>query len=217
MDVTHCARCFQGKEKEQADRRREIAQRLEKERLAAKKAGKGLDVSSFRGVSAAPQLSRGPPVATAASPTGPSTESHWAPSPTGGMYDSRHHASPGGPTGAAGGGQQFRGMQLGASRPLGDEEGLLQNLVQVDGMKAGGYADVQTQGKSGQILPEALHTDRRREGVLLEFRRILIVCSTSSRDFDSLNCWSLLKNCAAVSQLQIIPWRIPSVSLSRRK
>ncbi|KAL8274676.1 hypothetical protein Esti_001391 [Eimeria stiedai] len=129
----------EGKEKEQADRRREIAQRLEKERLAAKKAGKGLDSSSFRGAAASFQQPRTP--AASASPAAPPTEAYWAsPSPTGGVHDSRHQSSPAGPPGSF---QQPKGMQLGVMRPMGEDEGLLQNLVQSEQVKPGGFQEVQ--------------------------------------------------------------------------
>lgn len=129
----------EGKEKEQADRRREIAQRLEKERLAAKKAGKGLDVTAFRGASAAPQLSRGPTPTVASSHSAPPSDPYWAASSPGAAgYDARHQPSPGGPPGAARSGQQFKGMQLGAKRHMGGEDGLLQSLVQDEHAKQPG-------------------------------------------------------------------------------
>lgn len=119
----------QGKEKEQADRRREIAQRLEKERQAAKKAGKGLDVTTFRGAGAATQLSRGPPTISAAQGV-PPNEAYWgSPSPTGGMYDSKHQPSPSVTPGATRGSHQSKGMQLGFKTPSGGVDSALQNLV----------------------------------------------------------------------------------------
>ncbi|KAL8425064.1 hypothetical protein Efla_001453 [Eimeria flavescens] len=131
----------EGKEKEQADRRREIAQRLEKERLAAKKAGKGLDASSFRGAGAAFQAPR--TQAASSSPTAPQPDSYWtSPSPSGGMHEQRHQPSPAGPPGSM---QQPRGMQLGGLKPMGDEAGLLQNLVQPEQGKPGAYNEVQAE------------------------------------------------------------------------
>lgn len=168
----------EGKEKEQADRRREIAQRLEKEKLAAKKAGKGLDVSTFRGASAASQLSRGPNPAVGVSPSAAPTEPYWASSPGGGGgYDSQHQASPGKPSGPPRGGQQFRGMQLGAKKPLGGEEGLLQNLVQDEhANSSGGYAEVQRDQVANNpladpvnvLIEEKVKASLQAEGVLKE-------------------------------------------------
>lgn len=119
----------QGKEKEQADRRREIAQRLEKERQLAKKAGKGLDVAAFRGATVASELSRGPP---SVPPThgAPASGTYWgASTPSGGLYDAHQQPSPAGTPGAPRGGQQSKGMQLGVRKPYGGDDGALQNLV----------------------------------------------------------------------------------------
>ncbi|OEH77503.1 coatomer delta subunit [Cyclospora cayetanensis] len=134
----------EGKEKEQADRMREIAQRLEKERQAAKKAGKGLDIASFRGALASPQLSRGPTPAVSAPDTGAPTEHYWgAGSAPGGVYDSRSQASPGESSGAPPrGSQQAKGMQLGMKRTHGGDDGLLQSLVQDEHTNpSGGYGE----------------------------------------------------------------------------
>ncbi|KAL8433225.1 hypothetical protein ACSSS7_004010 [Eimeria intestinalis] len=140
----------EGKEKEQADRRREIAQRLEKERQAAKKAGKGMESSSFRGAAASFQQPRTP--AASASPAAPPTEAYWAsPSPTGGAHNVRHQPSPAGPPGSF---QQPKGMQLGMMRPMGEDDGLLQNLVQSDQGKPGGYQEVQADQVAKNPLAE---------------------------------------------------------------
>ncbi|CDI85770.1 coatomer delta subunit, putative [Eimeria praecox] len=128
----------EGKEKEQADRRREIAQRLEKEKQAARKAGKGLDISSFRGSAGAPQLSRDPP-------TGPPTETYWgSSSPSGGGYDAQHQPSPSVTPGPARGTQQSKGMQLGFRAAAGGVDTSLQNLVPDEQIKpTSEYAEVQ--------------------------------------------------------------------------
>ncbi|KAL8452701.1 hypothetical protein Emed_001265 [Eimeria media] len=164
----------EGKEKEQADRRREIAQRLEKERLAAKKAGKGLDGSSFRGAAAASfqQPPRTP--AASASPAAAPTEAYWAsPGSTGGVHDSRHQTSPSGPPGSF---QQPKGMQLGVMRPMGGDEGLLQNLVQSEQGKPGGAQEVQPEQVAKNplaepvsiLIEEKVKASLQAEGVLKE-------------------------------------------------
>lgn len=131
----------EGKEKEQADRRREIAQRLEKERQAAKKAGKGLDVSSFRGAAAAPPLSLAPSPSVSASPHGP-VEPYWAgASASPGPSDTQQSYSPG-PQGQQRNIHQPKGMQLGAAAAGGKGDGLLQSLVQDDAVQADGVTDV---------------------------------------------------------------------------
>ncbi|KAL8446833.1 hypothetical protein Emag_004594 [Eimeria magna] len=162
----------EGKEKEQADRRREIAQRLEKEKLAAKKAGKGLDGSSFRGAAASFQQPRTP--AASASPAAPPSEAYWAsPSSTGGVHDSRHQTSPAGPPGSF---QQPKGMQLGVMRPMGGDEGLLQNLVQSEQGKPGGSHEVQADQvvknplaePVSVLIEEKVKASLQAEGVLKE-------------------------------------------------
>lgn len=133
----------EGKEKEQADRRREIAQRLEKEKQAARKAGKGLDISSFRGSAGAPQLSRDPPTLSASQ--GPPTETYWgSSSPSGGGYDAQHQPSPSVTPGPARGTQQSKGMQLGFRAAAGGVDTSLQNLVPDEQIKpTSEYAEVQ--------------------------------------------------------------------------
>lgn len=134
----------EGKEKEQADRRREIAQRLEKEKQAAKKAGKGLDAAGFRTSAGATQLSRGPP-AVSAPQEAPPSEPYWGLSAhSGGIYGAQHQASPSVTPGAARGSQQSKGMQLGFKAPVGGVDSSLQNLVLDEQIKSTGeYADAQ--------------------------------------------------------------------------
>ncbi|CDJ36875.1 uncharacterized protein EMH_0097920 [Eimeria mitis] len=167
----------QGKEKEQADRRREIAQRLEKEKQAARKAGKGLDISAFRGTAGIPQLSRGPP-AVSASQGPPPSEPYWgSSSPSGGTYDARHQPSPSVTPGGTRGSQQPKGMQLGFKMPAGGVDSSLQNLVPDEQVKpTGEYAEAQHDQVLNNpladpvsiLIEEKVKASLQAEGVLKE-------------------------------------------------